>query len=296
MDRPSAGPARGILHARRGHDSFVHSRLLPAPALRELVEHYWLVRWDLRGQEPHLAETLPHPSVHWVTERGRSDIRGVSTGRFSRRLEGKGRALGVKFLPGGFQPFLRAPVSTVTDDTMTLTRLFGGRDSRPLRAELRAFEDRLRRDEDDASDGARMTDLLERFLLARLPPPDPQVPKVTAIVLDIMADRDITKVEDVARKTGLHPRGLQRLFSHYVGVSPKWVIKRYRLHEALERMAADQRVDLARMAADLGYFDQTHFIKDFKALVGKTPAEYARSLTPNLAAPSPARADPRTPA
>ena len=59
-------------------------------------------------------------------------------------------------------------------------------------------------------------------------------------------------------------------------MSPKWVIRRYRLHEALERVNAGHRVDWAALAAELGYFDQAHFIRDFKALVGRTPAEYGR--------------------
>jgi AraC-like DNA-binding protein len=71
-------------------------------------------------------------------------------------------------------------------------------------------------------------------------------------------------------------RTLQRLFSQYVGVSPKWVIKRYRLHEAADQLGAGEVVDWAKLAVDLGYFDQAHFIKDFKTIVGQTPAEYAK--------------------
>ena len=67
-------------------------------------------------------------------------------------------------------------------------------------------------------------------------------------------------------------RSLQRLFSCYVGVSPKWVIMRYRIHDAVEQIAAGQPSDWSRLAQDLRYCDQTHFIKDFKALVGKSPA------------------------
>ena len=70
-------------------------------------------------------------------------------------------------------------------------------------------------------------------------------------------------------------RTLQRLFRRYVGVGPKWVLQRYRLHEAAERIADGYDGDWAALALDLGYFDQAHFIKDFKALVGCSPAEYA---------------------
>ena len=57
-------------------------------------------------------------------------------------------------------------------------------------------------------------------------------------------------------------------------MTPKWVLQRIRLHEAAERMA-DGEGDWASMALDLGYFDQAHFIKAFKAVVGRSPADYA---------------------
>jgi methylphosphotriester-DNA--protein-cysteine methyltransferase len=59
-----------------------------------------------------------------------------------------------------------------------------------------------------------------------------------------------------------------------VHVTPKWVLRRVRLHEAAERMA-DGGGDWAALALDLGYFDQAHFSNDFKAVVGRSPAEYA---------------------
>ncbi len=69
---------------------------------------------------------------------------------------------------------------------------------------------------------------------------------------------------------------LQRLFADYVGVGPKWVIRRYRLHEITERMAAGGRIDWARLAAELGYADQAHLSRDFTAIVGESSTQYAQ--------------------
>nr|WP_242594970.1 helix-turn-helix domain-containing protein [Corallococcus exiguus] len=71
---------------------------------------------------------------------------------------------------------------------------------------------------------------------------------------------------------------MQRLFNRYVGVNPKWVIQRYRLHEAAERLRETPPPELARLALELGYFDQAHFIRDFRRIVGCTPAGYARQV------------------
>src|SRR5947207_836012 len=82
------------------------------------------------------------------------------------------------------------------------------------------------------------------------------------------AHPEITRVDDIVCCLNLKKRTLQRLFSQYVGVSPKWVIKRYRLHEVAARLAEGEVIDSAEIALELGYFDQAHFIKDFKAIVG----------------------------
>ena len=79
---------------------------------------------------------------------------------------------------------------------------------------------------------------------------------------------------------GVNKRTLQRLFAKYVGVSAKWVIQRYRLHEAAERLGGDEDVDLAALALELGYADQAHFARDFRAMVGRPPAAFVRGARP----------------
>ena len=69
---------------------------------------------------------------------------------------------------------------------------------------------------------------------------------------------------------------MQRLFKAYVGASPKWVIRRYRLHELLERFHSGEALDGAQLALDLGYADQAHLINDFRKLAGVTPTGYLR--------------------
>jgi AraC-like DNA-binding protein len=74
---------------------------------------------------------------------------------------------------------------------------------------------------------------------------------------------------------GLSARALQRLFRRHVGVGPKWTLRRFRIHEAAERLAGGAPVDWAALAQELGYCDQAHFIRDFKAQVGRSPGVYA---------------------
>jgi AraC-like DNA-binding protein len=89
-----------------------------------------------------------------------------------------------------------------------------------------------------------------------------------------MLDRSLLRVEHVAKAFGVGERSLQRLFRKYVGVSPKWVIRRYRLHEAAEQLKRPTPPALAELATALGYADQAHFAREFKQVVGRTPRDF----------------------
>ena len=260
------GPPRGIVRRGPLPGTSRHVRHAPVDALRAWIEHFWFISWDLGDAPPYAAATLQHPSVHLVFEDDGSRIVGVMTKRFETVLRGRGRVFGVKFRPGGFRPWLGRAVATITDRRIAPVDVFGSAIAR-LDAAIAA-----------ASDELAMIGHATSFLLARTPSPDANVERVAAIAASIMADRAITRVEHLVAATGLDLRALQRLFREYVGASPKWVINRYRLHEALEQIAAGGAIDWAALALDLGYFDQAHFIRDFRALVGVSPGAYVRGM------------------
>ncbi|HEX4382418.1 MAG TPA: helix-turn-helix domain-containing protein [Myxococcales bacterium] len=260
MPSPLDWKPRGVLKA--SPDGFDYLRLAPAPGLAPFVEHFWGVAWDLDA--PVVRETLPHPSVHLIFERGHSGVGFVSRKRWVRTLEGRSQVLGVKFHPGCFRPFYPRKLSNLAGRVLPISQVFG-RAGAALEKQVLG---------QDLKSGAR---LAEAFLLERLPPLDEQAALARTAVARILADPSLLRAEAVAEASGLTLRSLQRLFSDYVGIGPKWVIQRYRLHEAVARLEAGKAVDFARLALDLGYADQAHFIRDFKALVGRTPKDYASS-------------------
>ncbi len=258
------GPPRGIVRRGPLPGTSRHVRHAPIDALRGFVEHFWFIAWNLGDAPPYAAATLQHPSVHLAFEDGGSRIVGVMTKRFETVLSGRGRVFGVKFRPGGFRPWLGRAVATITDRRIAPADVFG-RAITSLDAAITACDDEL-----------AMIERATAFLVAHLPPPDPNVERAAALAASIAAEREITRVEQLVASSGLERRALQRLFREYIGVSPKWVINRYRLHEALEQIAAGDAIDWTRLALDLGYFDQAHFIRDFRRLVGVSPGAYAR--------------------
>ncbi|MFE7464744.1 DUF6597 domain-containing transcriptional factor [Streptomyces sp. NPDC057499] len=269
---------RGIVDAPELFNQVRFRRREPAPELRPYLEHYWLMDWDL--SEPYASHLVPHPSVNLVFQRyaddlspapfdveeagdaGFAEVSGIGLGLFAQKLAGRGRVCGVQFRPGGFRPFAPGrPVAEWTGRRLPVAEVFAP--PAPASAVL-----------DPAEEDARVA-ALDRYLLALGPEPDPQAARAMALVELVRTDRTVRRVDELARAEGLSPRSLQRLFAAYVGVGPKWVILRYRIHEALERAESERRVDWAALAAELGYSDQAHLIRDFTSTVGAPPTAFA---------------------
>ncbi|MCC6557908.1 MAG: AraC family transcriptional regulator [Polyangiaceae bacterium] len=263
--RPVSTEAKGLLDPAAAREKLRLARVHPSADLAPFVEHHWIVAWDLRGQAPHAQRTLPYPCVNVVFDRKRTAVFGVIRGAFEYLLEGRGRVLGVRFRPGAFRGFLKMPVARITDRTVSLSSVLGVSDAEAEREVLEAPGDE------------GMIHAAEAILRRALPAADPTVELVSGIVDRIGADPGITRVDRLAEIAGFGVRDLQRLFAGYVGVSPKWVIRRSRLHEVAHRLAQGEAVPLTRFAQELGYFDQAHLTRDFKAVVGRSPSEYQRA-------------------
>lgn len=260
---------RGIVDASALFARVDFRRRLPAPELRRYVELYWLIDWDL--SEPYASHVVPHPSVNVVFQRFGTappwgEVAGIGLELFTQKLEARGRVCGVKFRPGGFHPFAAAwPVSEWSGRRVPIAEVLPATDT-----DVAAILDPP---EEDARVAA-----LDAYLLGLGARPDPGADEAMRVVALVGEDRTIRRAAQLASAAGLSVRSLQRLFATYVGVGPKWVILRHRIHDALERAEADGEPDWAALAAELGYSDQAHLVRDFTATVGVPPTAYARGV------------------
>jgi AraC-like DNA-binding protein len=256
---------RGILEPAAEGPIFRLRRYAPALDLRHALDRHWTVEWDLRGSSPFEQQILNHPNVNLSFEPDGAFVWGVGTTRTRHALRDRGWVLGTRFRPGGFRPFAGVAIATLTDRVVPLRELFGAADADALEQRVRG---------EDATE-ARIAHV-EAFLRERGGDrPDARVAEVAAIVQLLLDEPSITRVDQLAARCHVSVRTLQRLFHDYVGVSPKWVVRRQRLHTAAERIADEPGLDLGRLAVEVGYFDQAHFINEFKTTVGRTPADYA---------------------
>src|SRR5262249_36551767 len=155
-----------------------------------------------------------------------------------------GWVLGAKFTPAGFARLARVQMRTLVDRVLPLEEA-AGRAPTPV--------------DDPASARAAMLEFL-----APLAGGDPAVARVNALVDRAQDDRSISRADDLARIARVSVRSLHRPFEQFVGVSPKWIVRRARVQEAADRVVCGAPVDWAAIAQDLGYHDQSHLIRDFR--------------------------------
>jgi AraC-like DNA-binding protein len=109
--------------------------------------------------------------------------------------------------------------------------------------------------------------------LAFLSPVDEEGRTVNELVALVEMDASIERVEQLADRLSMSERTLQRMTRERLGLTPKWLIQRRRLHDAVDSLKTGE-VDLARLSISLGYADQAHFTRDFRRVTGMTPGTY----------------------
>ncbi|MCU6712249.1 AraC family transcriptional regulator [Paenibacillus sp. J5C_2022] len=258
-------PSMGILQFHQKTSPIRLERFAPHESLSPFVLHYWLVSWDLPGETIYLQDVIPNPCANLVVEKAGSGLYGVPDRIYTKRLTGRGRAFGVKFKPGGLYPYIRKPLAELRNSRMNIADAFPCDDS----ALCEAFR--------DSAPADTLIRLSADILSHQLPQADPIIHTVNDIINDVKHTDTITTVEQMCSNSGIHIRKLQRLFQQYVGVTPKWVIKLYRMQNVAEQLDKGYSGGWMELALSQGYYDQPHFIRDFKSIIGVTPEQYVQS-------------------
>ncbi|MBD3782055.1 MAG: helix-turn-helix transcriptional regulator [Micrococcales bacterium] len=242
-------------------------------AVAPWVENHWALRWSLPEGRHFASEVLPHPTCSLTVEVGshrRPDlppgedvvVTGVCTRRFDVDVRGHGVVLGVRFRPGGLTALTGVGAAGWVDRSV------------PAREVLPADLVAALADAALVDDPGAWARALEDGLVGLGAGEDPRHAELLEVVGVMLADRSLLTVADVATRVATTPRSLQRLFTHYVGVGPKWVLARYRMHDVVSELDAGYDGTLTDLAHRYGWYDQAHFTRDFTALVGVSPGRY----------------------
>lgn len=242
-------------------------RVVPSERWRPYLQHHWIVRWEC--PEPFDQQVIPQPCVHvsaeWFEGRPRLLVNGITREPFVRTLTGAGHVLGAAFRPASFRAVLGADLNAVAGRVVPFGEVVGADDSATA-AEILGAE---------ATD-EEMVRALEAYLDGLDVVPDPYADQLNALVDAAENDRSLNRAEQLAELAGVSLRTLQRQFTAYLGIGPKWVVQRFRLLDAAAAAHAGTHTDWAALAAELGFSDQAHLTRAFTFVVGTPPATYAR--------------------
>ncbi|GAB5531561.1 MAG: helix-turn-helix domain-containing protein [Roseivirga sp.] len=215
----------------------------------KLIFHYG----DLYWHHPHDSESFLQPRCFLIGQLTRPYIvePAGDTGTFV-----------VRFHPNGFLPFTTIPIKEMENKPVPLDSLFG-KEGEDLEQKILKADDTLER-----------IDIIESFLLSRLNNKKVIDQIVRSTIETISTANGQLSVNELSQQNNLNRRILARKFSSSVGLSPKQLSKIIRLQATLKTLLDQEVPKLTDLAYENEYFDQAHFIKDFKEFTGLTPKEF----------------------
>jgi AraC-like DNA-binding protein len=284
VDRDS----RGILDPLLFRQRVRLTRYPVSAALAGLIDRFWAVRWDLPVDVVHRQQVLTHPAANLSVshpdarssasgtpddplgggqgQRLEARLSGVATTLSTRHLSGRGWAVAAMTTPGGLGAFISGSVADLTDRIVAFDGVIDV-DEAGL----------LHRLGNEPNEAARVEALASALQTALIPQRVATARQVAEVAQLAETDRSVRRLADLSARTGVPSRTLQRLFAQYAGVSPTWVLRRYRLLDVAEAVRSGESPVWADVAVGLGYADQAHLVRDFRAATGQTPARYASS-------------------
>ena len=255
----------------------------PAKALADFIEHYWFVTTP-QGESTNLSvDVFADARADLVFNMGAAYVR-VAPGRTSKiarsnldaqrvhpitiRQQGEVIVAGARFRTAGLGAFVDS-VHAWTNRVVPISTAFG--------KEVHALERALRA---AIGDPAKQSALLDEFFHSRLDVTDGKR-ELWALKSKIENAGGLVRIDDLCDEAGISIRHVDRLFRQHLGVAPKTFARIARFQNAITLLKSDPGCTLADVAARFGYYDQSHFVRDFRRFAGAPPKQKRGYFPPN---------------
>jgi len=249
----------------------------PSEELKDFVMCYWTLDFP-REATPQINTIVPdgtmklifhYGDLYWHHPEGgkrflqpRSFLIGQLTRPYVVEPEGDTGTFVVRFHPNGFIPFTTIPIKEMENKPISINTLYGN------------AGDQLEHHILNAESTDRRIQIIEQFLLDRLKDGKAIDTIIKSTVDTIFDSKGQISVTELSEQNQIHRRQLVRKFSNAIGLSPKQLSKTIRLQATLKSLLNQQQAKLTDAAYDNDYYDQSHFIKDFKEFTGLSPKEF----------------------
>lgn len=249
----------------------------PNNDLAALVKCYWTLE-SPKEKTPEKNTIVPDGSMKMIFHYGdvykhytkdgnsvtlpRCFVIGQLTQPFEVEPTGETGIFFVRFHPNGFFPFATIPIREMENTAVPLELLFG-KDGLEIERKIL-----------NANSTSERINLIETFLFNRLTDMETVDHIVKSTIETILTANGQLSVDELSRQNNTNRRQLVRKFSSAIGLSPKQLSKTIRLQATLKTLLTKKNTSLTSLAYENEYYDQAHFIKDFKEFTGLTPKEF----------------------
>lgn len=235
--------------------------ILPCEALRPYVDRYWL--WDMADSGAGLPVMLPGTGAELIFLRD-SHACLVCIRSQVFRFEGfrAGGLFSVRIRSGAVRHFCRIPLEDLFDRPVGLEDIWG--------VEGRMLEEAIWA----APDDTMRARLLDAWLMARLRENARSSPEVELAIWHLYYGHQTVRIDALAERLGMSRRHFERLFRQHLGMTPKSFQRTARFHLTVRDMLLSGSASSLEVALDHGYYDQSHFIRDFESFVGVSPLRF----------------------
>ena len=252
----------------------------PSGFLKHYIRPYCFMESDMK--EPDLVErVIPtegiqimfhyktpfvvlHPNQQEISQ-PRSFVSGLSDSYSDVSTNGATGVVFINFYPLGASFFFNFPLSEIENQNVDLSEIF--------QSDIKEVEEQLF----NKNSVLERVQVIEQFFLKRFNPIGHQDQILIRKGIEMIKHhKGIVTAKALSESLYTTPKTLERKFSQYVGKPTKQVIKLIRFQELLSDFNPSKIISLSEFALQKGYFDQSHFIHDFKSYTGYTPKEFAR--------------------
>lgn len=245
-------------------DKVLYNEVLPSQALSGLVYCYWQLESLAPFTEPFCYRVVADGCIDVFVEKGKGHeqyVMGLSTNCTEFQLEQSFCYYGVRFLPAVFPLLFGVNAALLTNRVEALQDVLPA-----IAKEMAAYTEH--------NPGFNnWVAAVDGYLISKAAGAQLSLDhRVADALYHILASGGHLGIES-SIKTGLSPRQLRRYFAHFVGESPKTFSKIVRFQRVLHTAGNALSLHNDKYFYDAGYYDQAHFIKEFKALYGSTPGQ-----------------------
>lgn len=250
----------------------------PHPALELLINFYWTLEIpaDKNAQKQQI---IPDGNIEMTFILGDDIMRCISEDEFVKQPRamilgqvnnafyvqptGYVNTFAISFYPYGFANFITEPIKNLINKETPLAELFGYESANVLEQKIIS-----------ATNVKERIKCIEDFLFTKLNEQKTIDHIVKSTVDTLLSSKGSAQINSLSEEDLSKKRKLERMFQKQIGISPKQLSKLIRFQSALKAMLNEEDISLTNIAHDSNYYDQSHFIKDFKEFTGVSPKDF----------------------